>query len=209
LSAEVLAIPNEKEANMTAAEAIIQVLRDHHALRIRFSFEMVTGGTMTVNNSTFARVAHAIEQGTIIVVVDPRRTPDDAEYDDQPLAGTTGSGVFKVSPRGHGSRIWKGVVVHESVHASLDLVRSSFSWVDNEAAAFMASAMYWVSCGLPATRFHGEYEEFVRTAALHALGTGVVDQAALRTLRSAMRADNYDEGLMVSHGAWARGRGGG
>jgi hypothetical protein len=187
---------------MSCKELVLRVLRNHHTSRIHFSFPMVTGGTITVNRRTFARVADAIEHGTIAVRMDSTRGPDDAEYRDSPAHG---SGVFLVSPAAHHSRIWEGVLVHESCHAGLDLAKATASYVDDEVAAFLASAMYWVSTGLPATRFHGEYEEFVRAEALRLLGNGgPVDMASLQVLRNRFSNDNYDEGALKNpDGTWA------
>ena len=47
----------------------------------------------------------------------------------------------------------EGTVVHESVHSSIDLTHSYVAVADNEAAAFLAGAMYFVMTGLPIPRW--------------------------------------------------------
>lgn len=50
------------------------------------------------------------------------------------------------------SRIWKGLVLHEAVHAWIDRSRLTPPAVNNEAVAYIAQAIYYRRVGLSRTR---------------------------------------------------------
>lgn len=128
---------------MSIRDDAIRLLRGHQAARIKFSFPSSAGGNITVNSSTFERVATAIEND-IISVDDTVRLPADigAIY----VPDRTPGGEMLL--RREIGRQHNGEVIHESVHASFDLTHSTLPRVDDEAAAYIASALYWRMTGL-------------------------------------------------------------
>ena len=50
------------------------------------------------------------------------------------------------------SRIWKGYVIHEAVHAWIDKSKLKPLFVDNEAVAYIAQAIYYRRVGLSRSR---------------------------------------------------------
>lgn len=57
---------------MSTRDDAIRLLRSPQSARISFSFPSSAGGTITVNNSTFERVATKIENDIISIVVTTR-----------------------------------------------------------------------------------------------------------------------------------------
>jgi hypothetical protein len=51
------------------------------------------------------------------------------------------------------SRIWKGIVIHEAVHAWIDKSKLRPLFVDNEAVAYIAQAIYYRRVGVGRSRF--------------------------------------------------------
>ena len=51
------------------------------------------------------------------------------------------------------SRIWKGYVIHEAVHAWIDKSKLKPLFVDNEAVAYIAQAIYYRRVGVARHRF--------------------------------------------------------
>jgi hypothetical protein len=51
------------------------------------------------------------------------------------------------------SRIWKGFVIHEAVHAWIDKSKLSPLSVDNEAVSYIAQAIYYRRVGVARSRF--------------------------------------------------------
>mgnify|MGYP003439112842 CR=1 FL=1 len=197
---------------MTTREEVLATLRNHTTRRIRFQFPMVNIGgrplgNITVNQTTFDRVAAAIESGAIVVDdTSPLPAGVNASYSD----GTGRGGRMTVRRNVSHSRHWSAVVVHESVHASLDLTRSRFSEVDTETAAFLASSMYMVATGMPLHRFTGTYELELRSISFNALRTGNVPVTAIERLRQILRADRYNGGIMTdASGNWTASQGNG
>jgi hypothetical protein len=128
---------------MSTRDDAIRLLRGHQASRINFSFPSSAAGTVTVNSYTFERVATAIENN-IITVDDTVRLPADigAVYVPDKIPGG------EMLLRREIGRQHNGEVIHESVHASFDLTHSTLPRVDDETAAYIASALYWRMTGL-------------------------------------------------------------
>lgn len=135
-------------------EKVVEILRDKtHG--IKFGFVAPSGLRVSVNYSTFARVAEAVENDRILVVVRPPNMPEDADGTYSPLNFTTvthlwgdlyvtssHSGEFRL--RDVDSLSGQGNVVHEAVHASIDLTRNpNLMALENEAAAFIAQSMFY------------------------------------------------------------------
>lgn len=79
-----------------------------------------------------------------------------------------------------------GEVIHESVHASFDLTYSTLPRIDDESAAYIASALYWRMTGLRCNSNLGIYcaASNVADSILHS--RGVVD-GELNVLRNRIR----------------------
>jgi hypothetical protein len=124
---------------MSLREDVLEVLRSSEAARIRFSFPSLYNGTpISVDQSTFLRVAAAIEAGRITISSEGIPSYWGGQYD---YSAENASGVFRARPV-RNSRHRKSVVIHEAVHASFDLTRSTLAEVDNEAASYLAQFVY-------------------------------------------------------------------
>jgi hypothetical protein len=132
---------------MGVKEQMIAILRSGEASRIRFSFRGSAGSTVSVDGSTFRRVATALSDGDISVV-EGRYTENRMAYSawDDP-AGDTAANTFYLGRHQRSSRDFNALVIHESVHASFDLTSSTIPWVDNEAAAYISQAYYLRNSG--------------------------------------------------------------
>jgi hypothetical protein len=133
---------------MPVKDQILQILRSSETHRVNFSFQG-TAGRVSVDATSFQRVANAIDRGDIHIV-ENRFTTDIAMYS----ARNNPSDRFDANTLYLGrnlrfSRLFNALIIHESVHASFDLTRSSLPWVDNEAAGYIAQAYYARNSGLP------------------------------------------------------------
>jgi hypothetical protein len=176
---------------MTIAQQAVGVLRGPLAHRIRFSYTGLAGIRITVDSSSFERVAQAIELGQIHVL--------EGGAAEGSLVGAYAfrTNEFFLQPYST-SPNWGATVVHESVHASLDLTHSRISEPDNEAAAFLTSAMYLRLAGMPAGswRRNAYNERFVRGTATRALRDGRVVGPGIQNLRLELVQEGYNGGEM-------------
>lgn len=137
-------------------EAVLGVLRNHYTRRINFSFEGIPlpnygrDSTVSVNSSTFERVASAIETGRIKLERISRRGAR-VPGTNQRYAGRYRREESVMEVPLPATRDRAGRIIHESVHASLTLTRSwnQMWWADEEAAAFIAEQLYLVFTGSP------------------------------------------------------------
>ena len=129
---------------MAIRDQMIRVLRGPEAQRIHFSFNGTTGQRISVDGSSFRRVAAAIEDGTIHPI-EGGVARGWAQYDAR-------TNNFNIGEGEHWSRAFDALLVHESVHASFDLTHSSLPWVDNETAAYIAQGYYLRNSGFPRGR---------------------------------------------------------
>lgn len=138
---------------MGVKEQMIGILRSGEAGRIRFSFRGTNSSTISVDSTSFERVATALHNGTISIV-EGRFTSDIAMYSARADAVTNAAAnTFYLGSNPRYSRIFNALVIHESVHASFDLARSNLPWVDNEAGAYIAQAYYARNSGLTRMAF--------------------------------------------------------
>jgi len=137
---------------MGVKEQMIGILRNSETRRIGFTFTCTTGISISVDNTTFTRVADALQRGEI--TVSEGRFPDDtAMYSARTnFRRHTAANTFYLGNNPRYSRLFDALIVHESVHASFDLTRSSLPWVDNEAAAHIAQGFYLRNSGFPRAR---------------------------------------------------------
>jgi hypothetical protein len=176
---------------MGVKEQMIGILRSGEARRIRFSFRGTSGATISVDPASFERVAAALHSGTISIV-EGRFTTDIAMYSAQAdPANNAAANTFYLGTNPRYSRIFNALVIHESVHASFDLVRSRLPWVDNEAAAYIAQAYYARNSGLNRMAFRlGSHPStaYQIVTNMRANSTSDVD-FFLDALRSTLRGD--------------------
>jgi hypothetical protein len=169
---------------MAIVDEVIRILTCQAVRRISFSFQTVTASTITVNATTFQRVADKIRSGTVHVTDDLSQLlsqEDTAEYSPR-------RNLLIVRPT-HNFRANEAVVVHESVHASLDLTRSTIPRVDNEIAAFIAEAFFLRRTGYPYSRYSGDWAESAMPVVNSVLRTGTASSAHIRRLRTAILND--------------------
>jgi hypothetical protein len=139
---------------MGVREQMIGILKSGDTHRIHFSFTGTSGTSVAVDRTTFSRVAESLESNHISVVPD-RFTTDIAMYSAKANASTNSeANTFYLGRNPRSSRSFDALIVHESVHASFDLTRSSIPWVDNEAAAYIAQGYYLRNSG-----YHREWLE--------------------------------------------------
>jgi hypothetical protein len=137
---------------MGIKEQMLRVLRGSEAQRIQFSFTGTTGLTISVDGSSFRRVANAIDENTVHIV-EENVPAGRAKYSawDNP-AKSEAANTFYIGAGPRWSRAFDALLVHESVHASFDLSRSSLPWLDNEIAAYIAQGYYLRNSGFSTER---------------------------------------------------------
>jgi hypothetical protein len=136
---------------MDVKRQMIEILNSDETRRIRFSFRGSSGATISVDQTSFTRVAEALGNGTINVV-EGHFNDDKAMYSARAERGQAAN-TFYLGRHPRWSRLFNALIVHESVHASFDLTRSTLPWLDNEAAAYIAQAYYARNSGLGQGRF--------------------------------------------------------
>ena len=129
---------------MGVREQMLRVLRGSEAQRIRFSLTGSTGVAISVDGSSFRRVAQAVEENRI-QVAEGGVAGGWAQYNAR-------NNTFNVGTDQHWSRAFDALLVHESVHASFDLVSSTLPWLDNETAAYIAQGYYLRNSGFSSSR---------------------------------------------------------
>jgi len=132
------------KTNLAYRAKVRNVLLSREAANINFN---VLG--INIRGTIFPDIAGDLtgEKPTRFVVV--RENFDNgaaAQYD--PATNTMEVGLDAVN-----SRIWKGIVIHEAVHAWIDKSRLKPLFVDNEAVAYIAQAIYYRRVGVSRSRF--------------------------------------------------------
>lgn len=130
---------------MALKDQIIRILRGSDTQRISFSFRGSTGLGISVDGSSFRRVAQAVSDGDIDVV--SGGVADGwAKYSARAENGSAAN-TFYIGTNNTSSRDFDGLIVHEAVHASFDLTRTTIPWIDNEVAAYIAQGYYLRNSG--------------------------------------------------------------
>jgi hypothetical protein len=136
---------------MGLREQLIRVLRSSDAQRIRFTFRGSTQIDISVDGSSFRRVAQAVEENRIGVQSSSTVPRGWAKYSARAERGDAAN-TFYIGQGDHSSRDFDGLLIHESVHASFDLTRTTIPWLDNEVTAYIAQGYYLRNTGYPRTR---------------------------------------------------------
>ncbi len=129
---------------MSLTRKVLQILNGPTVARIRFRFP-TRGSEVTMTKHMFQHVVHAIRSGRVIV-----RPPTDlgpgtgAQYNDVARQRADGTPVrantLEInSARG---RMKEAAIVHESLHAAYDLLRTPIDANAKEASAYVCTALY-------------------------------------------------------------------
>jgi len=109
-----------------------KVLNDEYAAKINFHF-----GGLHISGDGLGDVAYAIEKGDIKVVEDPG-LPKEIRGRYNPITDTMAFRKAKF-----GDEVFDATVVHEAVHAFIDMTKATQTRrLADEAAAFLAEAIY-------------------------------------------------------------------
>jgi hypothetical protein len=195
----------------TAKQRIIAILRGHEAKRIRFTAATTTAGDITINRTTFATVADAIENLKIKVTVRTHFDPGAAAHYDPdavpPVPLPTGLGTIPGFTSGEllvppiVGRDQEEYAIHECTHAFFDLQSIDVGATEDEAICYVVDALYARMTGLPRTRwgtassiYHASHD--VARGLLHQYQLGdvaipTVDDTAFKTLVLAVATDPY------------------
>lgn len=130
---------------MDLRQHLMTVLRSGDAQRIHFSFTGSTGRNISVDGSSFSRVAQAVEGNTIHVVAGGVASGW-AKYSAR-AEGDSQANTFYIGANQYSSRDFDGLLIHESVHASFDSTHTTIPWLDNETAAYIAQGYYLRNTG--------------------------------------------------------------
>ena len=130
-------------ANTAYRGRVRTVLLSREAANINF-----TAFGITIRGTIFADLAEDFngENPTRKVIVNK-------EYDDGGAAYYRAKNTMEVGHDAVNSRIWKGEVIHEAVHAWIDKSKLRPLMVDNEAVAYIAQAIYYRRVGVARYRF--------------------------------------------------------
>jgi hypothetical protein len=147
--------PFEGVSRMTSTSKVLHILNGPTVARIRFRFP-IRGSHVTITSQTFHHVAHAIRSGRVVV-----RAPTDlgagvaAQYNDVARTRVDGTSVrantLELNPVM--GRFDEATVVHESLHAAYDLLRTGLDGNAEEASAYVCTALYCRMTGLPKPRW--------------------------------------------------------
>ncbi len=117
---------------MGLREQMLSVLRNRETQRINFNFTGTTSINISVDGSSFRRVARAIEGNTIHIETSgvaagwaKYSSRDDARHN-------TRANTFYIGAGETWSRTFDALLVHESVHASFDLTHSVLPWIETK-----------------------------------------------------------------------------
>ena len=191
---------------MNLREKILRVLRSSDTQRIRFSFNGVTAITITINGSSFRQVAEAIENGDIHVAEDRNSVPrGSGSYSGAgATVGPSRSGTFRMGRLPDYSRAFDALVVHEAVHASLDLTHSVIPYLDSETAGYIAQGAYLRNSGFNKNRLNsmeGPYFGFmIAESTANGDDTGFWLDALHDFLRSAPMYQSFIGGTFTGNG---------
>jgi hypothetical protein len=118
---------------MSLKTRVLQVLNGPIVARIRFRFP-IRGSHVTIAPQTFHHVAHAIVSGRV-TVQSPKHLPPSVVAQYVIRANT-------LQIRSVAGRLNEAQVVHESLHAAYDLLRTGIDANAEEASAYVCGALY-------------------------------------------------------------------
>ena len=204
----------------TAKQRVIALLRGQEAKRIRFIATTATAGDITINHTTFATVANAIESHKVKVTVKAHFDNEDVEAQYDPdavpalgmIPGFT-SGQLLVPPIV--GRDEEGSAMHECTHAFFDLQSIDVGATEEEAISYVVGALYERMTGLPKSRWGSDQvfqtSHVVAGKLLHQYQLGdvaipKVDDTAFKTLVLAVATNSYYFSRTAGLIRWFRGK---
>jgi hypothetical protein len=168
-------------------DEIIAILTSEAAGRISFSLSTDTTPLITVNSSTFLRVAELVRSGRVGVATLGDDEPAERVGSYDQMTDTL------YHRRGLGRRFYRGTIIHEAVHISFDATRAVVSFIDNETAAWIAMAVYFRRTGLPLARWRDA--EIAAAAADSIIANGAPTAAQIQSIRRFLLAGHYGDVL--------------
>jgi hypothetical protein len=186
---------------MGLREDVIRVLNSRETHRIAFSFTATNSiAAVTVNSRSFHRVLHGIQTGHVHF---------------QPGGMPAGAARYRISTNrlnmgrmNRESRLYDALIVHEMVHASLDLSHSMLPHVDSEAAAYIAQGFFLRTSGFDQNRLPqgGDAQEILLgfLIAEHIQHSNTIPAASLNELRDSLLHNSHYQsiihGMFVGNG---------
>jgi hypothetical protein len=119
------------------------VLLSREAANINF-----TALGITIRGTVFAEIGEEFGSESRV-----RHVVVNGQYDEGGAAYWQGTNTMEIGHDAVNSRIWKGYVVHEAVHAWIDKAKLKPMMVDNEAVSYIAQAIYYRRVGVARSRF--------------------------------------------------------
>lgn len=174
----------------------IAILSNRHSRAIHFAFNSSLNQRIEVNNSTFLRIITALQNNQISLEPLQQNAPagfgaiGDAAYNSRTNSFKVGT-ISTVADAG-----FQGLVVHESVHASFDVTRSSIPQVDNEAAAHLAQAIYLRKLGYRANQANFAPLRTAMGIPDSAIRSGNIPPAFVNELRQVLRGTFVYQGYI-------------
>ena len=189
---------------MGVKEQMIGILGSNETRRIHFSFRGTGGSQISIDQANFRRVASALSGGQISIV-ENRFSTDIAMYSARADASTNvAANTFYLGRNPRWSRTFNALIVHESVHASLDLDRTTIPWIDNEAAAYIAQGYYLRNSGFPRYRLELGSETSIGYLMVNEIIAGGDADYFLNALRDSLNASpqyhSYIRGTFTGDG---------
>ncbi len=188
---------------MGLRERVMRILRSGDAQRVNFTFNGSAGTPISVDGSSFRRVAQAIEENTISV--QSGGVGDGwAKYSAR-AEGTSAANTLYIGANNTSSRDFDGLIVHEAVHASFDLTSTTIPWIDNEIAAYIAQGYYLRNSGYSASRMDTLAMPYLGRMIVNEIRTGGdIDGFWMDQLRASLLADptyhSYIRGTFTGDG---------
>jgi len=139
----------ELQKTMTGQEPqVAAVLRSKAAKRVNFSI-----GRCSVNETLMEKVADEIEYGSVSIILGSSGSSYRASYKSwighRPSSKTTGrSGQLKVRVDAWNTEQGRIDIFHESVHALRNIIRWDINGLQDEAVAFVADTLFWLSLNM-------------------------------------------------------------
>jgi hypothetical protein len=129
---------------MSLKSMVLGVLNGPTVARIRFRFP-IRGSHVTITRQTFHHVVHAIHTGRVFVQLARDLPPGaGAQYNDVARNRADGTAVpaNTLEIQSRTGREFEAHIVHESLHAAYDLLRTGIDANAEEASAMVCSALY-------------------------------------------------------------------
>lgn len=126
-------------------QLVIEVLKNSHTQKIRFTYVGTTGWVFRVLPNDFLTVALAIQNDKIDVQKGGAPVGM-AKYSIRNDGGSRAN-TFYLGRNNTSQTVYDSLLVHESVHAIFDLKGITMPWLDCEVIAYIAQGFYIMSAG--------------------------------------------------------------